>query len=145
METKVLPDVEEVKVEAKQDEAKPKRPLWAINLDLYKPVASRFIKTRKQGGKDLQYIPWYSVVKLLSFYTNNNWDYEILDVHNDDKYCIVKTRITIYGSDGKVSREATGIEELDTKGYGDYVSGASSMSLRRAAATLGLGLHLYDK
>jgi hypothetical protein len=41
--------------------------------------------------------------------------------------------------------EATGVELFDVKGYGDPVSNAASMALRRCAAHSGLCLSLYDK
>jgi len=57
---------------------------------------------------------------------------------------IVVARISIPCTEGIIYREATGIEDLQIKGYGDPASNASSMAMRRAAAAFGLGLHLYD-
>lgn len=53
-------------------------------------------------------------------------------------------KITIPCLEGWVSREATGVEDLTNRGYGDYVSNACSMALRRAAALYGLGIGLYE-
>jgi DNA repair RAD52-like protein 1, mitochondrial len=53
--------------------------------------------------------------------------------------------ISIPCSEGVVTREATGCEDSDAKGYGDACSNAEAMALKRAAAKFGLGLHLYQK
>lgn len=119
------------------------RSIRDIIKDLSKPIANKHLKTRQQGGATLQYIAWYDAIKYLDHYAPG-WNYEILAVWNDDKYCIVKVKITIPCQEGFVSREATGVEELTNRGYGDYVSNSCSMALRRAAALFGLGLGLYE-
>jgi hypothetical protein len=121
------------------------RSIKDIVEDLRKPIAQKHLKSRKQAGVTLTYIPWYHATRYLDYYTNCNWNYEVVSIHNDEKYCIVKTRITITCLEGEVSREATGVEELASKGYGDYLSNACSMALRRTAAMFGLGIALYDK
>lgn len=54
-------------------------------------------------------------------------------------------RLSIPSSDGIVERDATGIEEIDAKGYGDAVSNAAAMAFKRACAMFGLGRHLYQR
>jgi hypothetical protein len=119
------------------------RSIREIIKDLSKPIAGKHLKTRQQGGTTLKYIAWYDAIKYLDHYAPG-WSYEIVAVWNDEKFCIVKVRITIPCAEGVVSREATGVEELTSKGYGDYVSNACSMALRRAAALYGLGIGLYE-
>jgi hypothetical protein len=47
--------------------------------------------------------------------------------------------------EGVVSREATGTEDEELKGYGDPSSNAEAMALKRTASKFGLGLYLYQK
>ena len=119
------------------------RSIRDIIKDLSKPIAQKHLKQRKQGTTTLTYIAWYDAVKYLDHFAPG-WSYEIVSVWNDERYCIVKVKITIPCLEGFVSREATGVEELTSKGYGDYVSNSCSMALRRAAALYGLGLQLYS-
>jgi hypothetical protein len=53
--------------------------------------------------------------------------------------------ITIPCDEGVVTREATGYEPMDSKGYGDPLSNAESMAFRRALAKHGLALDLYER
>jgi hypothetical protein len=39
------------------------RSIAAIIADLSKPVAQRHLKQRQQGGRTLDYLPWYTAVK----------------------------------------------------------------------------------
>ena len=121
------------------------RPIAAIINDLSRPVNPARLKTRKQGSATLQYLPWHGACAYLDHYTGGHWNYEIKSVAEVGGMCVVTVRITVVASDGSFYREATGIEPMDTKGYGDPVSNASSMALRRAAAHFGLARHLYDK
>jgi hypothetical protein len=119
------------------------RPINEIIKDLSKPIPQKYLKTRNQGGNTLTYIPWYNATILLDYYAPG-WDYHVEVMHVADKVCVIAT-ITILAAEGRVTRQATGIEEDDAKGYGDPFSNASSMALRRAAAHFGLGRYLYQK
>lgn len=120
------------------------RSITQIIADLSKPIAPRHLKTRKQGGHDLQYVPWYTAVRYLDLYAPG-WSYEVRGIATVGQAVAVTVRISIPCTEGQVYREATGYEPLEVKGYGDPVSNASSMALRRAAAHFGLALYLYDK
>jgi len=120
------------------------RRITAIVADLSKPVNSQRLKQRRQGGKSLTYLPWYEAVRYLNHYAAG-WTYEIRSVSELRDMYVVTVRITIPSSEGPIWREATGIEPFDVMGYGDPVSNAASMALRRAAAHFGLALSLYDK
>ena len=145
------------------------RPLAAILEDLKKPPAPKHLRTKKKGGTELTFIPWYFVIQYLDLYAPG-WCYEIRSVteikghslraptlaeikggadpkqlREEIKSQVVLTvRITIPTADGFVWREASGIEDDETNSYGDTSSNAESMALRRAAAKLGFGLYLYD-
>lgn len=124
--------------------APPLRSIHQIVADLKKPIAAKHLSTRKQGGKDITYISWYHAVKYLDYYAPG-WSYEVTSVQAIGEHCVVTVRISIPCLEGVVTRDATGLEELAMKGYGDISSNAESMALRRAAAKFGLGLSLYDK
>lgn len=119
------------------------RPMNEIIRDLSKPIPQKYLRERKQGGNVLTYIPWYNATKLLDYYAPG-WSYAVEVLHVANNVVIVAT-ISIIAKEGVVTRQATGVEEDDAKGYGDPFSNASSMALRRAAAHFGLGRYLYDK
>jgi len=120
------------------------RSIQDIVKDLSKPVAKRHLRTRKQGGKTIEYIAWHDAVKYLDHYAPG-WCYEIRRVDSIAGKLILTVRLSVPCAEGNVFREATGQEDelLDT--YGDSSSNAESMALRRASAKFGLGLYLYDQ
>ncbi|MBA2681589.1 MAG: DUF1071 domain-containing protein [Ktedonobacteraceae bacterium] len=135
-----------------------RRPITEILTDLSKPIPAKYLATRKQGGANLIYVPWYNAVKLLDRCAPG-WDYSVTNVTTTSDRIFITVRLTIRASEGEVSREATGTELLteqyfdkETKtykirelAYGDPSSNSESMALRRAAAKFGLGLYLYLK
>ena len=120
------------------------RSIREIVKDLSKPVAKRHLRTRKQGGKEIQYIAWHDAVKYLDHYAPG-WCYEIRRVDSIGGKLILTIRLSIPCLEGIVYREATGQEDELMDTYGDSSSNSESMALRRAAAKFGLGLSLYDK
>ncbi len=120
------------------------RPLAAIIENLSKPLKARHLKTRKQGGADITFIEWHTAVKYLDLYAPG-WSYSVRGVGLVGKLVTVTASISIPCAEGVVTREATGCEDLDAKGYGDPVSNAEAMALKRAASKFGLGLYLYSK
>lgn len=120
------------------------RPITAIIADLSKPLAARHLKTRKQGGAELTYIEWHTAVKYLDLFAPG-WSYEVKSVAQVGSLITVIASISIPCSEGVVIREATGCEPADAKGYGDAVSNAEAMALKRAASKFGLALYLYQK
>lgn len=120
------------------------RSIRDIIKDLSKPVAKRHLRTRKQGGKTINYISWYDAVKYLDHYAPG-WCYEIRRVDSIAGKLILTIRLSIPCQEGIIYREATGQEDETQDSYGDSSSNAESMALRRAAAKFGLGLSLYEK
>ena len=120
------------------------RSIRDIVKDLSKPVAKRHLRTRKQGGKQIEYISWYDAVKYLDHYAPG-WCYEIRRVDSIAGKLILTIRLSISCLEGVVYREATGQEDEMHDSYGDSSSNSESMALRRAAAKFGLGLSLYEK
>lgn len=122
-----------------------RRPIAVILADLSKPIPSKYLDTRKQGGTTLTYVAWHNAVKLLDRCTGGHWDYSVTNLHTTSDRIFITARITIRAAEGDFNREATGTELLDCGSYGDPSSNAESMALRRAAAKFGLGLYLYLK
>lgn len=115
-----------------------------ILADLSKPVPRRLLKSKKMGGANIVFIPWYRVSKLMSHYTNGHWSYEVKEKLLTSSNILMTVTVTIYAEDGSFSMDGTGIESLSAKGYGDPQSNAESMAFRRACAKFGLGLDLYE-
>jgi len=121
-----------------------RRTIAEITADLSKPIAPRHILTRKQGGASLSYITWTCACNYLDHFAPG-WQWSILSVSEISGMVCVHGRLTITASDGTFVREATGVEDVSSKGYGDPVSNASAMCLKRCAALFGLGRSLYNK
>lgn len=115
-----------------------------IETALSRPLPPSLLSKRKQGGKELTYIPWYEVNRILTKYAPG-WNWTIDRVQTTDKQLFLYGTLTIPTADGMVARSATGTEDLSCGSYGDPSSNAESMAFRRAAARFGLGLYLYDK
>jgi hypothetical protein len=120
------------------------RSIRDIVAELSRPVAARHLKTRRQGGNEITYIEWHTAVKYLDLFAAG-WSYHVKSVALVGSLVTVIASISIPCSEGVVTREATGCEDSDAKGYGDACSNAEAMALKRAAAKFGLGLHLYQK
>jgi hypothetical protein len=120
------------------------RSIRDIIADLSKPLAARHLKTRKQGGHELTYIEWHTAVRYLDHFAPG-WSYAVKSVQLVGSLITVVASISIPCLEGVVTREATGCEEADAKGYGDAVSNAEAMALKRAASKFHLGLYLYQK
>ncbi len=114
---------------------------------LSRPLPSQLLSTRRQGGKEIPYLAWHTVVKILDKYAPG-WSWEISRMGMTGDRLFLIGRLTLPTSDGYISREATGTELLKKDGeselaYGDPSSNAESMAFRRAAEKFGLGLYLY--
>ena len=118
---------------------------------LSRPLPAQLLSTRRQGGKEIPYLAWHTVSKILDKYAPG-WSWEIVRMGMTSDRIFVVGRLTIPTSDGHICREATGTEllkryddegELTELAYGDPSSNAESMAFRRAAAKFGLGLYLY--
>ncbi len=115
---------------------------------LSRPLPAQLLSTRRQGGKEIPYLAWHTVVKILDKYAPG-WSWEICKMGMTGDRLFLVGRLTVLTSDGHICREATGTELLKRDdgeselAYGDPSSNAESMAFRRAAAKFGLGLYLY--
>jgi len=122
----------------------PLRSITAIVADLSKPLPTACMATRIQGDKSIAYLHWQSVARILDTYAPG-WHGTVTRIDRLGKTCAITYRLTLPCAEGDVSREATGQEEEEVKGYGDSTSNAEAMAFKRAAAKFGVGLWLYDK
>ena len=120
------------------------RSIKDIICDLSKPVNPQRLKQRQQGGRTLDYLPWYQAVRYLDNYAPG-WRYEIRSVSQVGDNLVMVVRVVIPCAEGEVWREASALEPIKGTGYGDCAVNAESAALRRAAAKFGLCLGLYDK
>src|SRR5262245_22088080 len=121
------------------------RSIRAIIADLSKLINPQRLKQRTQGGRQLDYLPWYQAVRYLDNYAPG-WRYEIRSVNQVGDNLVMVARIVIPCAEGEVWREASALEVIeDPKRYGDAATNCESAALRRAAAKFGLCLYLYDK
>jgi hypothetical protein len=101
-------------VEEPATQPAPLRSIKDIVADLSKPLPERHLKTRKQGGKDITYVEWHTVIKFLDHFAPG-WSCEVKDVIPTGTRCVVTVRISIPCLEGIISREATGTEDEELK------------------------------
>jgi hypothetical protein len=120
---------------------------WTIEriiAALSRPLPKSLLQSRKQGGKQISYIPWYEANRILDKYAPG-WSWEIRSITTTPDRLFLIGRLTIPTATGPIYREASGTEQLKCSSYGDPSSNAESMAFRRAATRFGLGLYLYNK
>lgn len=123
------------------------KPLSEILKELNKKVPETLLRVRKEpDGFTVKYIPWHIVNRILNLYAPE-WSGEVRGItySADGKSVSVVYRVTLYGIDAEIYREATGTATVNEPGYGDAVQKAEAMAFRRACARFGLGLHLYHE
>ena len=115
-----------------------------IQVALKAPIPAEFLSTRNQGGQTLSYVTWYHATKLADERAPG-WSGRVTSITTVGNAVAVVYAVTVPCDEGVVTREATGYEPLDGKGYGDPLSNAESMAFRRALAKHGLALDLYER
>lgn len=120
------------------------RPIQKIIADLAKPIPDIMLAQKTLKGNAITFLPWHRAARMLDYYAPG-WTFEIRNIQQVANQTVVTVRLMIHAAEGIFHREATGIEDEEVKGYGDTVSNACSMALRRAAALFGLGRYLYEK
>ena len=117
--------------------------------DFEKPIDREYISqksvfSKKQESGKVEYVAWHTLCRLLNKHTNGYWEWKLRTQFMGDR-TVIEGSLTIHGSDGSLTREATGNEESNVNGYGDPSSNAEAMALRRCCAKFGLGLSLWEK
>ncbi|KAK1276180.1 hypothetical protein QJS04_geneDACA009965 [Acorus gramineus] len=122
----------------------PSRTLAETLKVLSKRVPDSIVKIRNEGDFTMRYIPWYTINRILNTHAPE-WSGEVRSItySTNGQSVTVVYRVTLYGTDGEVYREATGTSSADDTKFGDPMQKAEAMAFRRACARLGLGLHLY--
>lgn len=109
-------------------------------------IPPEYLKFKTKGGTRITFISWYGYCDLLDERCGlGNWSWEIKEASQVGNRTLVVGRLTIYGDDRQISFDSTGNEDLDRSGFGDALSCAESMALRRACAKAGLARELWDK
>lgn len=127
-----------------------KRTLEEILTDFDRPIEQQHISKKsafsggKEQNKSIEYIAWYILCRLLNQHTNGYWEWKVRTQFTGDR-TIIEGSLTIHGSDGSLTREATGTEFSEVDSYGDPSSNAEAMALRRCCAKFGLGLSMWEK
>src|SRR5262249_15200083 len=102
------------------------RSIRAIIADLSKPVNQQRLKQSQQGGRTLDYLPWYQAVRYLDNYAPG-WRYEIRSVNQIGDNLVMTVKIVIPCAEGEVWREASALEVIeDPKRYRDAATNAES-------------------
>jgi hypothetical protein len=120
------------------------RPLADIQADLQKPIPERLLETKRIGGQEITYVPWYRAQKILDHYCRGFWEYRVVERWQKNGDFMMTVEITIHAAEGTFRRQGTGREEPGVTGFGDAQSNAESMAFRRCCARWGLGLGLYE-
>lgn len=149
VEAEALADDVTVEVEGSVDQTEQeilatKPSISEIKKRGYEKIPSRFLKSKKQGGTNITFVPHYHATRIFDHITNGHWSYEIVTVDIIGTLVRTQVRVTIHAREGEYSFDGQGIEEVDKRGYGDPASNSESMALRRALMrAIGLGYHLY--
>jgi hypothetical protein len=79
------------------------RPIAEIIAYLSRPVNPQRLKQRQQGGRTLDYLPWYQAIRHLDKFAVG-WRYEIRSVNQVGDNLVMTVRITIPCAEGDVWR-----------------------------------------
>jgi len=111
---------------------------------LQRPIDPRHHRSRRQGGKDLAYVPWSTLVRcLLHRAPGYSWELRSVQVVGD--FVAVTGRLTIPTADGApLVFENVSSECLAGSSFAPPVETAASSCLRRCCAMAGLGLELWE-
>ncbi|KAJ1703273.1 hypothetical protein LUZ63_003052 [Rhynchospora breviuscula] len=122
------------------------RPLADVLKELNKRIPDSLVRTYVEDGCALRYVPWHTLNRILNLHAPE-WSGEVRNIvySPEGKTVSVVYRVTLYGTDSEIYREATGTSSMDDTTYGDPMQKAEAMAFRRACARLGLGLHLYHE
>lgn len=116
----------------------------ALNNALSTVVSAKHIHEKQAGGSKIKFVPHYHVKNYLDFIVKL-WEWEITKLVIGPKRIYLVGKLTIYGCDGKLSRDATACEDLECSSYGDPSSNAEAMALRRAAMAFGFCRTMWGK
>jgi hypothetical protein len=117
--------------------------ICVVASDLQRPIDPRHHRTRRQGGKELTYVPWSTLVRCL-LHRAEGYSWEIRSVQTIGDFVAVTGRLTIPTADGPLVYENVSSESLSGASFAPPVETAASSCLRRCCAMAGLGLELWE-
>ena len=120
-----------------------RRPNHEIITELKKPVDRRFIKTKTLKGNKIDFIPWYTLTRLMDYFAPG-WDWKVTTSFDGHRVCVMG-QLTVKAAEGDFTRSATGNEFSEVEHFGDPYSNAEAQAFRRACGRFGLGLALWEK
>ncbi len=115
----------------------------AVLEALQRPIDPRHFKTRRQGAKELTYVPWSTLVRCLQ-HRAPGYSWELKAVAQIGDWVTVTGRLTIPTTEGPLTYENVSSESLKSVSYAPPVETAASSCLRRCCAMAGLGLELWE-
>jgi hypothetical protein len=115
----------------------------AVLEALQRPIDPRHFKTRRQGAKELTYVPWSTLVRCLQ-HRAPGYSWELKAVAQVGDWVTVTGRLSITTADGPLVYENVSSESLKTTSHAPPVECAASACLRRCCAMAGLGLELWE-
>lgn len=97
------------------------------------------------GGRRLDYVEGFTVIRRLNEATGNHWDFRIVNIDSlpiDQEHRLVTAtgELTIAGLG---SRQHIGVQLINVKSGEDLIKGAVTDALKKAATLFGVGLELY--
>ena len=110
---------------------------------LQRPIDPRHFKTRRQGTKELTYVPWSTLVRCLQNRAPG-YSWQLMAVAQVGDWVAVTGRLTIPTTEGELIYENVSSEPLKSASHAPPVETAASSCPRRCCAMAGLGLELWE-
>jgi hypothetical protein len=106
-----LPDAEILKTKGYR------RSVLEILADFQRPIPRRFIKAKVLKGQRIEFVSWYSYIRLLEYYAPGfSWQ---VRTHASGDRTVIEGRLVIRAAEGNFVREATGTEDNEIDSWGD--------------------------
>ncbi|MGF1479634.1 MAG: Rad52/Rad22 family DNA repair protein [Cyanophyceae cyanobacterium] len=113
---------------------------------LHHPIPNRSLSTKRLSGTDISYVSWYVLCDLLDERCGiDGWEWKQIDCQQIGNKLTQTWELTVIGSDRRLSRQATGDENIDTSNYGSPTTNVEAQCLRRCCSKFGLGRDLWRK
>jgi recombination DNA repair RAD52 pathway protein len=118
---------------------------------VYQRLAARFPaedhKTRKQGGRDLTYLPGEKVIGRLNDVLRFDWSFRVVNQGNTEVEAWVLGELAATIDGAVVTRQQYGNQDLARGQHptSDLYKSAATDALKKCATTIGVGLYLYDE
>lgn len=120
--------------------------------DVYQALSARFdpgdYKTRKQGGRDLTYITGEMALSRMNAELGwLNWSFRVVREGLTDTEAWVLGELTVTVDGTTITRQQYGNQDImrGQHATADLYKSAATDALKKAATTIGVGLHLYDE